>query len=264
MTPLRAKMIRELELARKSPSTIRAYVIAVSQLARHYGRSPDAISPEEVREYLHYLITERKVAFSTCNQKLAGIRFFYRCVLGRGDFPLRVPAKRSGRLPEPLGRSEVGLRRLTRGADGADAKARLGSSEPPPRRCIRAMYPARAARCVSCERWGRPLARRGKVLMLGSMRPTPKEVGCAGGGPGRLTRPSPAGCCGAGSRLLTEPMNRWGPQRQGAVGVLRGHAPCGGMSPWRRPPSALSNTASRPARRTSATPRSPTELLRRR
>jgi len=47
------------------------------------------------------------VAFSTCNQKLAGIRFFYREVLGRQDFTLRVPAKRSGRLPEPPSRSQI-------------------------------------------------------------------------------------------------------------------------------------------------------------
>ena len=33
MTPLRNKMIRELELHRKSPRTIEAYVAAVAQLA---------------------------------------------------------------------------------------------------------------------------------------------------------------------------------------------------------------------------------------
>lgn len=107
MTPLRQKMIHELELHRKSPRTVEAYVTAVAQLAQHYRRSPDAISIEDVREFLHYLITQRKVAFSTCNQKLAGIRFFYRQVLGQEEFSLRVPAKRSGRLPEPLSRSEV-------------------------------------------------------------------------------------------------------------------------------------------------------------
>jgi integrase/recombinase XerD len=107
MTPLREKMIRELELHRKSPSTIEAYVTAVSQLAVHYHRSPDMISGEEIRDYLHYLITERKLAFQSCNQKLAGIRFFNKHVLGRGDLDLRVPAKRSGRLPEPLSRGEI-------------------------------------------------------------------------------------------------------------------------------------------------------------
>ena len=47
------------------------------------------------------------MAFSTCNQKLAGIRFFYRQVLGQDGFDLRVPAKRSGRLPEPPSRSQI-------------------------------------------------------------------------------------------------------------------------------------------------------------
>jgi integrase/recombinase XerD len=107
MTPMRKRMIHELELHRKSPKTIEAYVTAVAQLARHYGRSPDHISLEQVREFLHHLIVERKLAFSSCNQKLAGIRFFYRHVLGQKKLDLRVPAKRSGKLPEPLGRREI-------------------------------------------------------------------------------------------------------------------------------------------------------------
>ncbi|MHC4179326.1 MAG: tyrosine-type recombinase/integrase [Planctomycetota bacterium] len=107
MTPMRKRMIRELELHRKSPRTIEAYVTAVVQLAEHYGRSPDRITLEEVRDFLHHLIAKRKLAFSTCNQRLAGIRFFYRQVLRQEEFDLRVPAKRSGKLPEPLGRGEV-------------------------------------------------------------------------------------------------------------------------------------------------------------
>src|SRR5271157_1106970 len=107
MSPLRNKMIRELELHRKAPGTVKQYVAAVAQLARHYRRSPDSISIEEVRDFIHHLITQRKIAFSTCNVRLAGIRFFFQQVLRRDEFPLRVPAKRSGRLPEPLSRSEI-------------------------------------------------------------------------------------------------------------------------------------------------------------
>ena len=68
MTPLRNKMIHELELHRKSPKTVEAYVAAVAQLAQHYDRSLDQITVEDVRDFLHYLITQRKQAFSTCNQ----------------------------------------------------------------------------------------------------------------------------------------------------------------------------------------------------
>jgi len=107
MTPMRKRMIHELELHSKSPRTIQAYVTAVAQLAQHYGRSPECISLEQIREFLHHLIVERKLSFSSCNQKLAGIRFFYQQVLGQKKLDLRVPAKRSGKLPEPLGRREV-------------------------------------------------------------------------------------------------------------------------------------------------------------
>jgi site-specific recombinase XerD len=100
-------MIRELELQRKSPQTVKAYVMAVRQLAEHYGRSPKAISHDEVREFLRHLIVDRKLAVASVNQKLAGIRFLYRRVLNQADFDLRIDRKRSGRLPEPLSRSEV-------------------------------------------------------------------------------------------------------------------------------------------------------------
>jgi site-specific recombinase XerD len=100
-------MIRELELHRKSAHTIEAYLRAVAQLALHYRRSPDKLTLEEIRDFLHYLIVDQKLAYSSVNQKLAGIRFFWHKVLRRKDFDLRVPAKRSGRLPEALSRGEI-------------------------------------------------------------------------------------------------------------------------------------------------------------
>ena len=106
MTPLRKKMIRELELQRKAPGTISAYVKAVEDLARYYASSPDALSEKQLRDYMHYLITGRQLAFGSVNYRIVAINFFYREVLGR-DVALRVPMKRSHRLPEPLSREEV-------------------------------------------------------------------------------------------------------------------------------------------------------------
>jgi site-specific recombinase XerD len=106
-TPLRAKMIRELELQQKSPRTIDAYVLAVAQLARHFHRSPDRISREEIRSFLHLLLTKRKLSSSSVNQKLMAFKFFYRQVLGQEDFDLRIRMKRTGKLPEVLSRQEV-------------------------------------------------------------------------------------------------------------------------------------------------------------
>jgi len=106
MTPLRKKMIRELELRRKAPTTVTSYVKAVEELARYYRRSPDRISTEEIRDYMHFLIVGKKLSYSSCNHKIVAINFFFREVVRR-KVELRVPMKRSGRLPEPLSREEV-------------------------------------------------------------------------------------------------------------------------------------------------------------
>jgi len=107
MTPLRKRMIRELELQRKSSNTVKSYVSAVAQLASYYDRPPEEISRDEVRDYVHYMIAERKLATGTVNTKLAGIQFYYQHVLNQPKFDMEIDRKRTGRLPEPLARSEV-------------------------------------------------------------------------------------------------------------------------------------------------------------
>ena len=83
MSPLRQRMIRELQLHRKSVKTVDAYVRADVQLAQHVGRSLDGIMVEEIRDFLHHQIVDKKLAYSSINQKLAGIRFFWQQVLRR-------------------------------------------------------------------------------------------------------------------------------------------------------------------------------------
>ena len=68
MTSLRQQRIRELELQRKSPRTIVAYVSAVEQLAAHFHRSPDQITLEEIRTFIHFLVTERKLAIASATR----------------------------------------------------------------------------------------------------------------------------------------------------------------------------------------------------
>ena len=106
MTPLRKRMIRELELQRKAPGTVSGYVKNVEELALYYGRSPDKITREEIRSYLHYLIVEKKLSYSSCNHKIVAINFFNREILGR-KMDLSVSLRKNERLPEPFSREEV-------------------------------------------------------------------------------------------------------------------------------------------------------------
>ena len=108
MTPLRQRMIRELQLRQFSKRTIDSYVSAVAGLANHFHRSPDQLAVEEVRSYIHYLLVERKLAQGTCNLRAAAITFLYREVLEQTAFHLRgVRRKHSGKLPEVYSREEL-------------------------------------------------------------------------------------------------------------------------------------------------------------
>jgi integrase/recombinase XerD len=107
MTPLRQRLIREMQLQRLAPRTIEAYVAAVAALARFYGRSPDQLQLEEVRSYLHHLIAERQLGPSTSNGHTAAITFFYRHVLGQSSFDLRMRRRCSGKLPEIYSQQEL-------------------------------------------------------------------------------------------------------------------------------------------------------------
>ena len=103
MTALRQRMIEDLQLRGLSTMTQTCYVRAVRQLAEHYGKPPDQISEEEVRQYFLYLKTVKHVAPNTFGVDLAGIKFFYEHTLKRGWPTLEmVRPSRERKLPVVL------------------------------------------------------------------------------------------------------------------------------------------------------------------
>lgn len=108
MTPLRRRMTEDLQLRGYADPTIKAYLLAVSQLARFYGLAPDQITEAQLRDYLLHLTTVRKIAASSFTQALCGIKFFYAHTLGRHWAVLDVARpKREARLPVVLSQDEV-------------------------------------------------------------------------------------------------------------------------------------------------------------
>jgi site-specific recombinase XerD len=108
MTPLRERMIHDLQLRGYADRTVEAYVGAVVRLARYYHLAPDHLSEEQLRAYLLYLSTERKLAGASLTVALCGLRFFYEQTLGRHWTVLEVARpKREKKLPVVLSRDEV-------------------------------------------------------------------------------------------------------------------------------------------------------------
>src|SRR5688572_970911 len=108
MTALRKRMLEELQRRNYSPNTIRPYLYAVSDFARYFGKSPDKLGDEHVRQYQLYLLNVRKLGIETIVGRIAALRFFFVKVLRRPyrEIDLIYP-KRPERLPTILSEEEV-------------------------------------------------------------------------------------------------------------------------------------------------------------
>ncbi len=108
MTPLRQRMLEDMQLRGLAPKTQEAYLRAVRQLAEHIGKSPDQVSEVELREYFLYLKNEKKASRSACTIALCGIKFFFEHTLKRQwhTFDLVRPPKEK-KLPVVLSREEI-------------------------------------------------------------------------------------------------------------------------------------------------------------
>ncbi|MEJ1342250.1 MAG: site-specific integrase [Candidatus Sedimenticola sp. (ex Thyasira tokunagai)] len=91
MTPLRNKMIEAMTVRGFSPRTHESYLQAVEGLAKYYHRSPDTLTPGQVKRYFANLAVERGLAWSSCRLAFHGIRFLFLQVLQRSGFDKDIP-----------------------------------------------------------------------------------------------------------------------------------------------------------------------------
>ncbi len=107
MSPLRQRMSEDLRLRNYAPRTQQTYLAHVRRFARHFGRSPERLGPEEIRRYQLHLI-ETGASWSLFNQATCALRFLYTVTLAQ---PWRVEKiahpRRPMRLPVVLSTEEV-------------------------------------------------------------------------------------------------------------------------------------------------------------
>jgi integrase/recombinase XerD len=107
MTPLRQRFIDDLRLRNYARRTIDTYVGRVAAFAKHFGRSPDLLGPNEVRDFQLHLLAQH-VSWSSFSQAVCALRFLYGTTLGRPEqLPLIPYGKRPKTLPSVLAPQEV-------------------------------------------------------------------------------------------------------------------------------------------------------------
>jgi integrase/recombinase XerD len=108
MTPLRQRMIEDMQLRNFATTTQRSYIHYVAEFAKHFNRSPQELDLEAVRQYQLYLTHERKLSSQSINTFVSAVQFLYLTTLEMPwkaeDFPRpRVEKK----LPVVLAAQEV-------------------------------------------------------------------------------------------------------------------------------------------------------------
>src|SRR5580704_17881051 len=108
MTPLRSRMLEELQLRNLSEITAHTYVSSVERYARYFNQSPQKLGAEHVREYLLHLMHDNQAMPSTVLVNRAALRFVYVCTLKQKWFDEEIPhPKRRHTLPGTLTADEV-------------------------------------------------------------------------------------------------------------------------------------------------------------
>jgi len=107
MSPLRRRMVEDMTIRNLSPATQRSYISAVSKFSRYFGRSPDTLSLDDVRDFQVHLVSQ-EISWGSLNQIVCALRFFYGVTLNQPTVPERISYARTPRkLPVVLSADEV-------------------------------------------------------------------------------------------------------------------------------------------------------------
>ena len=101
-------MIRELRIRNYSPRTIKTYVSLLSKLAQFHNTSPEVLTSEQIKQYLHQRVEKDNISVSTINQTIGALKILHQDVLGRDWEQIKVKRPRKEkRLPIIFSKQEV-------------------------------------------------------------------------------------------------------------------------------------------------------------
>jgi|APSaa5957512622_1039677.scaffolds.fasta_scaffold81564_1 integrase/recombinase XerD len=108
MGHLRDRMDADLRLAGRSEPTRNTYIGCVELFVKHSMRSPTELGEEEVRQFMLYIVDEKKLSVGRQLQYVGALKFLYGVTLRRPEVTAGLPwPKRTWREPNAPTREEV-------------------------------------------------------------------------------------------------------------------------------------------------------------
>jgi site-specific recombinase XerD len=103
-------MLQEMQTRNYSERTIHCYLLCIKRLSHYFNCSPDRLSIEQVKTYLHYCVTHNQSSAVTINQMISAVKIFFTDVLDRKWEPLKIKRpRREKKLPVIFSKQEIAL-----------------------------------------------------------------------------------------------------------------------------------------------------------
>jgi site-specific recombinase XerD len=102
-------VLNELQRRNYSSQTTRGYIHAIKQFADYFGKSPEHLGGEEIRQFQLHLLRDKKLAPGTVEGRMSALRFLYKKTLKRRDIAYDdlIFPKAPRRLPVVLSPEEI-------------------------------------------------------------------------------------------------------------------------------------------------------------
>jgi len=77
VTRLRKLMLDELQPSQLRQEHRRSYIHAIQDFAKYFGRSPERLGPEHIRQYQVHLFQDCKLSPGTIHSRTSALRFLF-------------------------------------------------------------------------------------------------------------------------------------------------------------------------------------------
>ena len=100
------QLLTELQLRGFSPRTVSTYLYQNQQFLKFCNKKTEEVTLQDIKEYLAYLLSDKKVMATSAALAKAALKFYYDEVLKKNIVDIKTP-KLARKLPEILTKEEV-------------------------------------------------------------------------------------------------------------------------------------------------------------